>query len=367
MGQIKFLYADVNGFRRKPFKGGKGTCTLCAGSLTACCGELVSDYWRHDSLDDCDRWSEGITQWHLDWQEFVAEQFREVPLPQPPEKAIHRADIRAACGKVIEIQHSFLSPEEIHEREQFYGNMVWVFDATNGRFPAVPSSDRVFFSLGRTKHIPECRKPIYLDFGNFLVEVEHFTELFDQFSGFGLKRDKRWFAETYLLDSLRIDMGAIPQPSSINDWADRWPGNQTNPWRLTEFPTKWREPQGELVIQERTPYIPLNYSWIPRGQSKGTEVVERLLEIFPQLSNGWDKTEFNFAKAFFNATPMILHGRLRLMPAPLDRLTWRQSYSSKSAADLLQRAEAHINAGRLPILRPETKQTLLERARQNDL
>ncbi|PZO47927.1 MAG: hypothetical protein DCF15_18445, partial [Phormidesmis priestleyi] len=41
----------------------------------------------------------------------------------------HRADVRLDSGLVLELQHSSISAETIAEREQFYGFMVWLFDA----------------------------------------------------------------------------------------------------------------------------------------------------------------------------------------------------------------------------------------------
>jgi hypothetical protein len=42
----------------------------------------------------------------------------------------HRADVIASDGRVVELQHSSISPAEITERENFYGpGMVWLFDA----------------------------------------------------------------------------------------------------------------------------------------------------------------------------------------------------------------------------------------------
>jgi hypothetical protein len=88
----------------------------------------------------------------------IQEQYVEVVL------GAHRADIRNLAGTVIELQHSAIPPTEIAAREAFYGDMVWLFDATS-RFPAVPSGDRVFFSLQRTSHITFCQRPVFLDYG----------------------------------------------------------------------------------------------------------------------------------------------------------------------------------------------------------
>jgi hypothetical protein len=63
--------------------------------------------------------------------------------------------------------------------------MVWLFDATQ-RFAYMKSAQRAFFSLGQTKHLDFCKKPVFLDFGFDVVEVEQFTDAITMVSGFGL-------------------------------------------------------------------------------------------------------------------------------------------------------------------------------------
>ena len=47
----------------------------------------------------------------------------------------HRADVLAADGCVVELQHSAISPEDIRKRETFYREhapgIVWIFDYTD--------------------------------------------------------------------------------------------------------------------------------------------------------------------------------------------------------------------------------------------
>ena len=97
------------------------------------------------------------------------------------------ADIIGTNDCVIELQHSAIAADEIAEREDFYGNMVWVFDATE-RFEMIEVGRRVFFAFRRTKHISTCRKPVFLDFGNVLVAVEEFTTAVAKMDGFGRTR-----------------------------------------------------------------------------------------------------------------------------------------------------------------------------------
>lgn len=42
---------------------------------------------------------------------------------------LHRADVRTPSGTVVEFQHSPITLETIQERETFYGDLMWVFDA----------------------------------------------------------------------------------------------------------------------------------------------------------------------------------------------------------------------------------------------
>ena len=90
------------------------------------CGEIVSWHWAHISKD-CDPWSEPESEWHRGWKQLFPAQMQEVVV------GAHRADVLTNRG-VIEFQHSTISPQEIKERESFYGKMVWVVDARSFNF-----------------------------------------------------------------------------------------------------------------------------------------------------------------------------------------------------------------------------------------
>lgn len=62
------------------------------------------------------------TEWHKEWKTLFPSDCREVILGD------HRADVKIADW-VLEFQHSWLSQEQITEREQFYRKMIWVIDA----------------------------------------------------------------------------------------------------------------------------------------------------------------------------------------------------------------------------------------------
>ena len=116
--------ALIDGERRLAAKGLKGACPLCNSEVIAKCGEIVTHHWAHRSFDDCDTWAEPMTDWHTRWQARFAIEYREVIVGN------HIADVKLRNGRVIEFQHSGISPAEIRDREDFYGDMVWVFDAT---------------------------------------------------------------------------------------------------------------------------------------------------------------------------------------------------------------------------------------------
>ncbi|MBN8609165.1 MAG: hypothetical protein J0L92_01170 [Deltaproteobacteria bacterium] len=112
------------GSRVEATPGGRAACPGCAEPVVAKCGELVTWHWAHASgRTDCDPWWEPETPWHREWKSHAPLERQEVV------RGSHRADVVLPDGYVIELQHSPISPEEIREREAFYGRMAWLFDA----------------------------------------------------------------------------------------------------------------------------------------------------------------------------------------------------------------------------------------------
>jgi competence CoiA-like predicted nuclease len=150
-----------------------GHCPQCDSEVIAKCGKVTAWHWAHKA-DDCDSWSEPLTQWHADWQARFPIQWCEVPVGN------HRADVLRPGGRVIEFQHSGLSVDEIRERERHYGpRMVWVFDAIDAyrreRLTLRRKSGdkgRVYYSF-RWRHprrsVMACTRRVYLDLGDGLL------------------------------------------------------------------------------------------------------------------------------------------------------------------------------------------------------
>lgn len=120
-------YAHVGNSREEPRPGLKGNCQVCKSPMIAACGEIVKWHWKHKNLEDCDPWYGEMTQWHIDWQNHFPKINQEVVINQQGVK--HIADVLTDKNLVIEFQHSPISSKEIREREEFYGNMIWVVDA----------------------------------------------------------------------------------------------------------------------------------------------------------------------------------------------------------------------------------------------
>ena len=157
---------DKNRFQATP--KARGICPACDVPLIAKCGRIKIHHWAHENLDHCDHWYEPTTKWHLDWQDWVKPEFREVYIPP------HIADIQLPNKQVIEIQHSPISCDEARERENFYDKMIWVFDAStfeNGfRFFEKKSkiTGNIYYSFYWKRprlSIAESSKPVFLDFG----------------------------------------------------------------------------------------------------------------------------------------------------------------------------------------------------------
>ncbi len=104
--------------------GAEARCPVCRERVHSKCGELLTWHWSHEATLDCDPWFEPETVWHRNWKSYADPERVEVPMQQ------HRADIVSRDQTVVELQHSPIGPEEVRERENFYGRMVWLIDGS---------------------------------------------------------------------------------------------------------------------------------------------------------------------------------------------------------------------------------------------
>ena len=169
------FFALVNGVHRRARPGLAGKCGVCDEKVTPKCGRIISWHWAHQTdYDDCDHWSEPMSQWHIDWQNRFPASMRENVLGTGEER--HRADVTLPDETIIEFQHSSLSVDNIERREKFYGDkLIWVFDAIeaveSGRLLISQRKDdsdirfRTFTWRTPRKSVSACTRDVYLDLG----------------------------------------------------------------------------------------------------------------------------------------------------------------------------------------------------------
>ncbi|KNE72747.1 hypothetical protein AMAG_17077 [Allomyces macrogynus ATCC 38327] len=111
---------------------GKIKCHSCQSDLVAKRGTVVVHHFAHKSKQECDPWTQPMTEWHKTWQSIVPKELCEVALKRGGES--HIADIKLENGLVVEIQHSPMTVATLEKRELFYQKMMWIVDAWNRPF-----------------------------------------------------------------------------------------------------------------------------------------------------------------------------------------------------------------------------------------
>lgn len=165
------ILALRKGERVKSQPGISGKCPLCKEEVIPKCGDIKTWHFAHKAKKDCDSWAEGETSWHINWKNNFPEEWQEVVI------GCHIADIKTPHkNNVIEFQNSPISPEEIIERENYYGNMVWVLngDTLAKNIILRPKGN---YNTFRWKWPPQSwfysKKKIYIDLNNgemFLIK-----------------------------------------------------------------------------------------------------------------------------------------------------------------------------------------------------
>jgi competence protein CoiA len=121
-------FALVNGIKQEPAPKLKGVCCNCGTITQAKCGTRKVWHWAHVTLQHCDSWWEGETEWHRLWKGYFSYQNQEVIHFDDATGEKHIADIKTNNGMVIEIQNSPMNEAEMLSRERFYGKMMWIIN-----------------------------------------------------------------------------------------------------------------------------------------------------------------------------------------------------------------------------------------------
>jgi len=160
---------DKERIKAKPDQEAK--CDLCEGELTPKCGVVKSWHWAHKSKVDCDNWYEPETEWHVNWKNEFPKEQQEIKMDN------HRADVKTKEGLIIEFQNSSISPDDICDREKFYGdNMIWILNGeTLGK--GLEIRDKISYFTFIWKNPSQSwfysDKQIYIDIGSF---INHLSE-----------------------------------------------------------------------------------------------------------------------------------------------------------------------------------------------
>ena len=161
------LYAlDEDGRLAEARPVSRAACPFCHTGVVAKCGELVHWHWAHVALDDCDPWRTEETEWHRAWKRYFVARGATVEVGL----GAHRADVRLPDGRLIELQHSHLSPVAIREREAFYGaGLSWIWHISDVPV-AMPIWHRRQFKWRRPSLLAVTR-PLWFDLNDELLHV----------------------------------------------------------------------------------------------------------------------------------------------------------------------------------------------------
>jgi hypothetical protein len=141
-----------------------------------------------------------MTEWHKKWQDYVRKEYREIFVKDHGER--HRADIKLPSGRVIEIQHSTMEEDVVSEREDFYGDMIWVFDGVNlfekiNRYEKTSKKGNVYvswyYSYRPKKFFEFLTKPFYIDYGDKILRI---NQNFEDGTYFEIMEDEKFFRDS---------------------------------------------------------------------------------------------------------------------------------------------------------------------------
>ena len=217
------FYAIKDNIKIRPNPNIKdAVCPLCNEQVIPKCGEIKIWHWSHKANADCDSFGEPESEWHLNWKNNFNKECQEVIIKKCVSEYCydkkynhnhttddhgdctdcifikHRADIKLDNGLIIELQNSHLSSDKIKEREEFYGNMIWILNGQTicsslGLKKEKGNGIRTF----RWKHPPKswwvANKPIIVDWDKENVFI--IKKIYQNIpcGGWGIMKQKKEF------------------------------------------------------------------------------------------------------------------------------------------------------------------------------
>ena len=175
---MKFALNEPTDERIEPKVGLIGICPSCKGKVISKCGKINVYHWAHKIDFNCDTWWEPETIWHRDWKNKFPKHWQEIIKYQADNGEKHIADIYNPFKElVIEFQNSKINSDELFQREQFYGKMIWVL---NGNKLKLEISS--LYQLN-SYNVEKLRKKIVAELIQKNVELR--SEIRKQFDEFG--------------------------------------------------------------------------------------------------------------------------------------------------------------------------------------
>lgn len=146
-------------------------------SLIAKKGKIKIHHFAHKKGFEC-VCSRDMSEWHSNWQKYINIDNVEVIIKKKIDNKTkkHIADCVNQDGIVIEFQKSIINENIIKEREEFYDNMIWIFDVSFIEFEISQekqSNKVILHILSGSKFFTKTTKKSYLDTGKRgIIEVE---------------------------------------------------------------------------------------------------------------------------------------------------------------------------------------------------
>jgi competence CoiA-like predicted nuclease len=149
-------------------------CKCCDSPMIGKKGTIKKHHFSHKNKQECDSWLQYKTEWHIFWQNLFNIEKQEVIIVKDDIR--HIADI-VSNGKVIEVQHSNISLENVQARELFYGNMIWLLDGNNCTYELCDMVDyhdnKITYTFVKIKRawIQFVSKEAYVNVGDMIYKI----------------------------------------------------------------------------------------------------------------------------------------------------------------------------------------------------
>jgi hypothetical protein len=148
----------------------KGQIFCPGGHLLKAVRPLVKKhYFSHHAGCACDWKRSGMTPWHANWQKICLVDHTEKRIVK--DDRLHIADILTPEGKVIELQHSYISDADIREREEFYGELSWLLDMSDKKISVLGLLNESWGVYSVNAKRPSFTKQCYYDVGGYIIDV----------------------------------------------------------------------------------------------------------------------------------------------------------------------------------------------------